>query len=37
MVGVGDGSVRLVDSGVIQQIWSYAVVPKDGQPLGSDW
>ena len=37
MVGLGDGSVRLVNSGVSQQTWSYAVYPDDGQPLGSDW
>ncbi len=37
MVGMGDGSVRLVNSGVSQQTWSYAVFPNDGQPLGSDW
>ena len=37
MVGLGDGSVRLVNSGVSQQTWSFAVYPDDGQPLGSDW
>ncbi len=37
MVGLGDGSVRLVNSGISQQTWSYAVFPNDGQPLGSDW
>ena len=37
MVGLGDGSVRLVNSGVSQQTWSYAVFPNDGNPLGSDW
>ena len=37
MVGLGDGSVRLVNSGVSQPTWSDAVFPNDGQPLGSDW
>ena len=37
MVGLGDGSVRLVNSGVSQLTWTYAVIPNDGQVLGSDW
>ena len=37
MVGLGDGSVRLVNSGVSQATWSYAVFPNDGHPMGSDW
>ena len=37
MVGLGDGSVRLVNSGVSQTTWTYAVIPNDGQVLGSDW
>jgi prepilin-type N-terminal cleavage/methylation domain-containing protein len=37
MVGLGDGSVRLVNSGVSQLTWSHAIFPNDGQPLGSDW
>ncbi len=37
MVGLGDGSVRLVNSGISQQTWQNAVTPNDGQPLGSDW
>ena len=37
MVGMGDGSVRLVNSGVSQQTWTYAIYPNDGNPLGSDW
>ena len=37
MVGLGDGSVRLVNSGVSQYTFSLAVFPNDGQPLGSDW
>ena len=37
MVGMGDGSVRLVNTGVGMQTWTYAVFPNDGQVLGSDW
>ena len=37
MVGLGDGSVRLVGAGVGMQTWTYAVFPNDGQVLGSDW
>jgi prepilin-type N-terminal cleavage/methylation domain-containing protein len=37
MVGLGDGSVRLVNSGVSQLTISEAIFPNDGQPLGSDW
>jgi len=37
MCGLGDGSVRLVNTGVSLQTWSYALFPNDGMPLGSDW
>ncbi len=37
LVGLGDGSVRLVNSGVSQQTWTFAIFPNDGQVLGSDW
>ena len=37
MVGLGDGSVRLVNSGISNATWSEAVIPNDGIPLGSDW
>jgi len=37
IVGLGDGSVRLVSAGVGQATWSYAIYPNDGVPLGSDW
>ncbi len=37
MVGLGDGSVRLVNSGISATTWTYAVYPNDGNPLGSDW
>jgi prepilin-type N-terminal cleavage/methylation domain-containing protein len=35
--GLGDGSVRLVSSGVSQSTWNRAVFPADGLVLGSDW
>jgi prepilin-type N-terminal cleavage/methylation domain-containing protein len=37
MVGLGDGSTRLVSTGITQATWAYAVQPADGQTLGSDW
>jgi prepilin-type N-terminal cleavage/methylation domain-containing protein len=37
LVGLGDGSVRMVGPGVSQTTWSHAVNPSDGVPLGSDW
>ena len=37
LVGLGDGSVRLVNSGVSANTWTFAVFPNDGQVLGSDW
>ena len=36
-VGMGDGSVRFVDSAITPQTWWCAVCPNDGLPLGSDW
>jgi prepilin-type N-terminal cleavage/methylation domain-containing protein len=36
-VGLGDGSVRGVSTGVSQLTWSYACTPNDGNPLGADW
>jgi hypothetical protein len=36
-VGLGDGSVRTVTSGVSTDTWYYACNPADGQLLGSDW
>ncbi len=36
-VGLGDGSVRLVSSGISQVTWGRAIDPADGAPLGSDW
>jgi len=37
LVGLGDGSVRMVTTGISQQTWANAVNPADGQVLGSDW
>jgi hypothetical protein len=37
IVGLGDGSVRTVSSGVSVQTWWMACVPDDGGVLGSDW
>jgi prepilin-type N-terminal cleavage/methylation domain-containing protein len=37
MVGLGDGSVRVVSPGISTATWYNACNPKDGNPLGSDW
>ena len=37
MVGLMDGSVRLVSNGITQPTWQAAILPTDGIPLGSDW
>jgi prepilin-type N-terminal cleavage/methylation domain-containing protein len=37
VVGLLDGSSRVVSSGISQTTWVYAVMPADGQVLGSDW
>jgi prepilin-type N-terminal cleavage/methylation domain-containing protein len=36
-VGLGDGSVRTVSSGISVVTWWNACNPKDGNVLGSDW
>jgi hypothetical protein len=36
-VGLGDGSVRSVTSGISLATWQAACHPADGVPLGSDW
>jgi prepilin-type N-terminal cleavage/methylation domain-containing protein/prepilin-type processing-associated H-X9-DG protein len=36
-VALVDGSVRNVKAGISQQTWTYAMLPRDGQPLGPDW
>jgi prepilin-type N-terminal cleavage/methylation domain-containing protein len=37
LVGLGDGSVKTVSSGVSVATWQAAVDPADGAALGSDW
>jgi prepilin-type N-terminal cleavage/methylation domain-containing protein len=37
LVGLGDGSVRLVSTGISPRTWTLAVQPNDGLVLGSDW
>jgi prepilin-type N-terminal cleavage/methylation domain-containing protein len=37
LVLLGDGSVRLVGSGITPATWANAIKPDDGNPLGSDW
>jgi prepilin-type N-terminal cleavage/methylation domain-containing protein len=37
LVALGDGSVRTVSPGISGLTWRNAVLPKDGQVLGSDW
>jgi hypothetical protein len=37
LVGLGDGSVRMVSTAISQATWIKAVNPQDGQTLGSDW
>lgn len=37
VVGLGDGSVRLVSQGVSAATWGRAIDPMDGGVLGSDW
>jgi prepilin-type N-terminal cleavage/methylation domain-containing protein len=37
MVGMGDGSVKLVSSNVSQQTFGFAVDPADNGTLGADW
>jgi prepilin-type N-terminal cleavage/methylation domain-containing protein len=37
IVGLGDGSVRLVAQGISLNTWLYAVTPAAGEVLGPDW
>lgn len=37
LVGLADGSGRQVSSNVSAGTWAAAVLPNDGNPLGSDW
>src|SRR5262249_10147269 len=36
-VGLGDGSVRSLSSGISLNTFRLACIPNDGQPLGNDW
>jgi prepilin-type N-terminal cleavage/methylation domain-containing protein len=36
-VALGDGTVRMVSSGITPQTWGNALRPNDGNTLGSDW
>jgi prepilin-type N-terminal cleavage/methylation domain-containing protein len=36
-VCLADGSARVVNPTVSQQTWTYALLPNDGQDLGTDW
>jgi prepilin-type processing-associated H-X9-DG protein len=36
-VSMGDGSVRLIARGISPNTWFMALIPNDGNPLGSDW
>jgi prepilin-type N-terminal cleavage/methylation domain-containing protein len=36
-VALADGSVRTVAASVAQTTWDNALLPRDGNPLGSDW
>jgi prepilin-type N-terminal cleavage/methylation domain-containing protein len=37
MVGLGDGSIRLVSSGISQYSWNLALNPNDGQTFDNSW
>ncbi len=37
MVGMADGSIRVVNSGVSPGTWWAACTPASGDVLGSDW
>jgi hypothetical protein len=37
LIGLMDGSIRTVSASLTQFTWDCAVVPDDGQVLGSDW
>ena len=37
MVGLGDGSVRLISTGISRVTFGLAVDPQDGLPMPSDW
>jgi prepilin-type N-terminal cleavage/methylation domain-containing protein len=37
LVGLGDGSVRMVSAGVSPDTWWFACTPDGGEVLGNDW
>jgi hypothetical protein len=37
VVGLGDGSCRIVNPGISVASWTYAIYPNDGQTLSGDW
>jgi hypothetical protein len=37
VVGLGDGSVRIVNSAISPATWGRAIDPNDGLTLGNDW
>jgi hypothetical protein len=37
LVGLEDGSVRICAAGMNPQAWWMAMVPDDGNVLGTDW
>jgi type II secretory pathway pseudopilin PulG len=37
VVGLSDASTRIVNNGISQLTWNYALLPDDGRPLPSDW
>jgi hypothetical protein len=37
LVGLGDGSVRVVSASISAATWATACNPQDGMVLGSDW
>jgi hypothetical protein len=36
-VALADSSVRTVSPGISQRTWTSALLPDEGQALGSDW
>src|SRR5205085_9053765 len=37
LVGMGDGSARLVSTSISVATWANAIMPNDGNSLGNDW
>lgn len=37
LVGLGDGSVRLLSSSISPDVWWHACTPNGGELLGEDW